>query len=175
MNLMIARDLYMLKILMDKLLTHSIGTHSAIKQAWLYHHSITDYDGGNITQFTSDWRNMGSFLDSLGEDISDSHRQYLNALTDCPNSLFHQHFITLESIGNAKIVTLQALMHEAQAFYCHLITKGKWSVCSKKEHAAFHQKKKAKSAAAAAKANKAAALAPTPTCGSSSQPNQENP
>ena len=92
-----------LKILMDKLLSHSIGTRSALKQAWLYHHTITDYDGGNVTKFTSDWRNMATFLESLGEDVSDSHRQYLNALKDCPNSSFHQHFTTLESVNDPKL------------------------------------------------------------------------
>ena len=106
---------------------------------------------------------METFLSSLGEDVSDSHRQYLNALKDCPNSSFHQHFTTLESVDDPKLAALPRLMHEAQAVYRHLITEGKWLVCSKKEHAAFHQKKKVESAAAAAKANKAAATTPTPT------------
>ena len=152
-----------LKILMDKMLSHSIGTRSALKQAWLYHHTITDYDGGNVTKFTSDWRNMSTFLASLGEDISDSRRQYLNALKECPNSAFRQHFTTLESVNDPKITDVRTLMREAQAVYRRLITEGKWSVRSKKEHAAFRQKKKAESTAAATKANKAAAATPAPT------------
>ena len=160
-----------LKILMDKMLSHSIGTRSALKQAWLYHHTITDYDGGNVTKFTSDWRNMSTFLASLGEDISDSRRQYLNALKECPNSAFRQHFTTLESVDDPKITDVRTLMREAQAVYRRLITEGKWLVRSKKEHAAFRQKKKAESTAAATKAQQGCCCDSCSYSGSSGQSN----
>ena len=129
--------------LMMKLIDHSSPTRAAIKQAWLYSMSITDYEGGNMTQFTADWRNLKIFMDSLKEDTTDSLRQYLKALSSCPNAQFRQHFLTLESVNDAAIQTESAAMTAALKMYRKLLAEGKWSVRSTKEQNAFHQKKKA--------------------------------
>ena len=129
--------------LMMKLIDHSSPTRAAIKQAWLYSMSITDYEGGNVTQFTADWRNLKIFMDSLKEDTTDSLRQYLKALSSCPNAQFRQHFLTLESVNDDAIKTESAAMTAALKMYRKLLAEGKWSVRSTKEQNAFHQKKKA--------------------------------
>ena len=131
-----------LKILMDKQVHHTQATRSAIKQHWLYHMCITDYTGGNVTQFTADWRHLESYFLSLGDNISDSCRQYFKALTDCPNAAFRQHFNTLETTNDPKLQQTNLLFQEALDVYRKLVSDGKWNVRSKKEHNAFLQKKK---------------------------------
>ena len=141
------------KILMNELIQCSVHTRSSIKQAWLYGMTPTDYDGGSITQFTSDWRNIRIFLEALGDDVSDSARQLYQALTSCPNGQFSNHFRTLSSMQDKGVDQEDSLIIEANAQYRKLTAEGKWTVRSKKEHSAFRQKKKAE--ADKVKANKA--------------------
>ena len=129
-------------VLMNTLIQCSTTTRAVLKQAWLYHMKPTDYDGGNISAFTTDWRNICHFLTCLGEDTSDSTRQLYQALTTCPNIQFANHFRTLYTMNDPKINTEEALIAEANAQYIRLTAEGKWSVRSTKEHAAFRQKKR---------------------------------
>ena len=128
--------------LMTKMINHSESTRAGIKQAWLYQMGVTDYDGGNIAQFTSDWRNIELFLKSLGEDTSDSLRQYIKAMLQCPNSQFRMHFQTLESVNDAILKDIEKTMQAALSMYRRLTAEGKWTVRSRKEHSAFLQQKK---------------------------------
>ena len=152
------------KLLMDALVQCSEQTRAVLKQTWLYHLKPTDYDGGNITEFATDWRGIRIYLESMGEDVSDSVRQLFQALITCPNVIFANHFRTLYTMQDAKLDTEEGIITEANTQYRRLVAEGKWSVHSTKEHAAFRQKKKEEAKKKAQKlAAKKAAAEGTPT------------
>ena len=149
-----------LKLLMDEQVQCSIHTRARIKATWLYEMGVTDYDGGNIIMFNADWRNIESFLQSLGEDVSDSARSYLQAMLNCPNQLFKNHFQTLQTMQSPKLGSTKDLMQEAHGTYRLLCADGKWTVRSKKEHSAFSAEKRRKQEAARLKSHKTAGSPP---------------
>lgn len=118
------------------------STRASIKRTWLYDLQIVDFPAGNVTRFINDWKAIKNFLHSFGEDVSDSPRQFIEALLQCPNQDFKNHFKTLQSVSDPRLASEQNAMAEAQLHYSTLISKGKWNVRSREEQNAFQNRRR---------------------------------
>ena len=141
-----------LKLLLDDQLKLTNKSRSLLKQAWYHSLDVTDYPGANIVKFCSDWLLMENFLRKNGEDVSESRRQFIEALLRCPNKSFRLYIQTLDTMNDAKLIDVATIRATAIERFREQVADGTWNTRSKAEHSAFQNKKKQKERQ---KANKA--------------------